>query len=80
MNEGPFLKLFEILDLQKSLKSVKVVRNQKANYSVTFRIFEWIHSLNLLLLEKVQFRHTFENCLIILNHMVCSISTGKKHG
>ena len=34
--------------------------------------------VNLFLLERVKFHGAFENCLILLNRMVCNVFTAKK--
>ena len=81
INQGSFLKLFQMLGQQKKLKSVKEVRNQKSDLLWHF-LSPRVDSryLNLLLLERIKFRDAFENCLILLNRMVCRILTVKKHG
>ena len=78
---GLFLKLSRYWFTKENPKSVKVVRNQKSNLLWHF-LCPRVDSryVNLLLLEKVKFQDAFENCLILLNSMVCSIFTGKRYG
>ena len=80
MNQGSFLKLFQINGLAKKLKSVKAVINRNSDL-----LWHFLCSLvgsrfvSLLLSEKVKFRDALENCLILLKHIVCSIFTAKEH-
>ena len=78
---GLFFKALADTGLAKKLKNVKAVRNQKSEALWHFfcpRVDS--RYVNLLLLELVKFHDALENHLILLNCMVCSIFTAKKHG
>ena len=75
---GLLFKALPDTGLAKKLKSVKAVRNQKSDllwHSLCPRVDSRYG--NLLLLERVKFHDALENCLILLNRMVCSIFTTK---
>ena len=81
MNEsGLFFKALPDNGLAKKLKSVKAVINRNSDLLWHF----WCSRVgsrfvSLFLLEKVKFRDALENCLILLNHILCSIFTAKEH-
>ena len=78
---GLFFKALPDAGLAKKTKKCKGGKKSKERLTVAFFVsssgFKYV---NLLLLERIKFRDAFENCLILLNRMVCSIFTAKKHG
>ena len=68
---GLFFKALPDTGLAKKLRSIKAVRNQKSDLLWHFLCPR---------VERVKFRDVFENCLILLNCVVSSILTAKKHG
>ena len=78
---GIFFKALPDTGLRKKIEKCKGGKKSNERLTVTF-LCPLVHSryVNLFLLEKVKFRDAFKNCLILLNRMVCSIFTAKKHG
>ena len=77
---GLFFKAFSDTGLAKKTKNCKGGKKSRELLTVAFLCpREDLSYVNLLLLERVKFRDAFENCLILLNRMVCSIFTEKKH-
>ena len=78
---GLFFKAPPDTRLAKKTKNCKGGKKSKERLTVVFFVSSSdSRYVNLLLLERVKFRDTFENCLILLNRTVCSVFTAKKHG
>ena len=79
---GVFFKALSDTGLaKKKLKKCKGGKKSNEQLTVAFLCHQ-VNStyVNLLLLERVNFRDAFENCLILLNRMVCCIFTITKPG
>ena len=65
---------------KKSKERLTVAFSGLLSSTVTYSPLVDSRYVKLLLLESVKFRNAFENCLVLLNRMVCSIFTAKNHG
>ena len=81
---GLFFKALPDVGLAKKNKKCKKSKGGKKSKERLTVVFLCprtdLRYVNLLLLERVKFRDAFKNCLILLNRMICSNFTAKKHG